>query len=81
MDTLVLLLLWGWWSDSYFRHAIFQSSQVNSKSTRKLVGFLQDREHLSPGSVLEASFSNDSCASSSPDDVSGKDSFIKLFII
>lgn len=45
-----------------------QSSQVRSKSTKYLAGCLQDCEHQSPGSVLEASFSNDSCASSSLDD-------------
>ncbi|KAF2313799.1 hypothetical protein GH714_013479 [Hevea brasiliensis] len=36
------------------------------------VGFSHDGDHLSPGSVLEASFSNDSCISSSLDDSSGR---------
>ncbi|KDP32965.1 hypothetical protein JCGZ_12996 [Jatropha curcas] len=36
------------------------------------VGFSHDGDHLSPGSVLEASFSNDSCFSSSLDDSSGR---------
>ena len=33
--------------------------------------YLRDSDHLSPGSVLDASFSNDSCLSSSVDDNSG----------
>ncbi|XP_015582178.2 uncharacterized protein LOC8269347 [Ricinus communis] len=36
------------------------------------VGFSHDSDHLSPGSVLEASFSNESCFSSSVDDNSGR---------
>lgn len=45
--------------------AVFQSKP---KSTKISVGYLPNGEHLSPGSVLDASFSNDSCASSSLDD-------------
>ncbi|KAJ6364873.1 hypothetical protein OIU76_029782 [Salix suchowensis] len=41
------------------------------KIRRNSVGISADGAHLSPGSVLEASFSNDSCLSSSLDDSSG----------
>ncbi|KAL3527038.1 hypothetical protein ACH5RR_011694 [Cinchona calisaya] len=44
--------------------------QAKPKSTKKCVAYLPNCEHLSPGSVLEASFSNDSSASSSLDDAS-----------
>ncbi|KAK0595139.1 hypothetical protein LWI29_003918 [Acer saccharum] len=44
-------------------------TKANAKGTS--VGFVCDGKHLSPGSVLEASFSNDSCLSSSLDDSSG----------
>ncbi|XP_030452035.1 uncharacterized protein LOC115673911 [Syzygium oleosum] len=36
-----------------------------------LIGFSSDVNHLSPGSVLDASFSNDSCISSGLDDSTG----------
>lgn len=49
------------------------SSQTKAKKKVSSVGSTHDREHLSPGSVLEASFSNDSCVSSSIDDSSGKE--------
>lgn len=42
--------------------------QAKPKSTKISVGYLPNGEHLSPGSVIDASFSNDSCASSSLDD-------------
>lgn len=35
-------------------------------------GFSREVDHFSPGCVLDASFSNDSCISSSFDDNSGK---------
>ncbi|KAJ6735006.1 DNAA INITIATOR-ASSOCIATING PROTEIN [Salix purpurea] len=41
------------------------------KIRRNSAGISLDGDHLSPGSVLEASFSNDSCFSSSLDDSSG----------
>ncbi|KAB5561122.1 hypothetical protein DKX38_006079 [Salix brachista] len=46
--------------------------QEEGKIRRNSVGISADGAHLSPGSVLEASFSNDSCLSSSLDDSSGK---------
>ena len=48
------------------------SSQKEVKIRRNSVGISVDGDHLSPGSVLEASFSNDSCISSSLDESSGK---------
>lgn len=42
-----------------------------AKMDGTLIGFLSDVNHLSPGSVLDASFSNDSCISSSLDDGTG----------
>lgn len=44
--------------------------QANVQKTGASLGYLRDGDHLSPGSVLEASFSNDSCLSSSVDDSS-----------
>ncbi|KAL6978166.1 hypothetical protein U1Q18_043221 [Sarracenia purpurea var. burkii] len=49
----------------------FQAKETTSAVSR---GYFHDINHLSPGSVLEASFSNDSCLSSSLDDNSGKGS-------
>ncbi|KAH8511286.1 hypothetical protein H0E87_008733 [Populus deltoides] len=46
--------------------------QKEGKIRRNSVGISVDGDHLSPGSVLEASFSNDSCFSSSLDESSGK---------
>ncbi|KAJ6402694.1 hypothetical protein OIU84_014740 [Salix udensis] len=46
--------------------------QEEGKIRRNSVGISADGAHLSPGSVLEASFSNDSCLSSSLDDSSGR---------
>ncbi|KAH7556885.1 hypothetical protein JRO89_XS11G0007500 [Xanthoceras sorbifolium] len=46
-------------------------SQTKENANGTSVGFVCDGNHLSPGSVLEASFSNDSCLSSSLDDNSG----------
>ncbi|XP_059670594.1 uncharacterized protein LOC132316098 [Cornus florida] len=45
--------------------------QAKMKTMGASVGYSRDYDHLSPGSVLEASFSNDSCFSSSLDDNSG----------
>uniref|UniRef100_A0A5B6Z2R2 DUF4378 domain-containing protein n=1 Tax=Davidia involucrata TaxID=16924 RepID=A0A5B6Z2R2_DAVIN len=45
--------------------------QAKTKMAGASVGCSRDCDHLSPGSVLEASFSNDSCVSSSLDDNSG----------
>lgn len=42
-----------------------------AKTEGTLIGFSSDVNHLSPGSVLDASFSNDSCISSSMDDSTG----------
>ncbi|KAF8010203.1 hypothetical protein BT93_J0977 [Corymbia citriodora subsp. variegata] len=42
-----------------------------AKTDGTLIGFSSDVNHLSPGSVLDASFSNDSCISSSLDDGTG----------
>ncbi|TYG94394.1 hypothetical protein ES288_A11G185700v1 [Gossypium darwinii] len=51
------------------------SSDIGSKTEAKaegtLVGFTSYGDHFSPGSVLEASFSNDSCVSSSLDESLG----------
>ncbi|KAJ6684355.1 PHOSPHATIDYLINOSITOL N-ACETYLGLUCOSAMINYLTRANSFERASE SUBUNIT P DOWN SYNDROME CRITICAL REGION PROTEIN 5 -RELATED [Salix viminalis] len=49
----------------------YYSSQKEGKIRRNSAGISLDGDHLSPGSVLEASFSNDSCFSSSLDDSSG----------
>ena len=51
---------------------MYYSSQKKGKIRRNSVGISVDGDHLSPGSVLEASFSNDSCFSSSLDESSGK---------
>ncbi|KAJ9147343.1 hypothetical protein P3X46_029517 [Hevea brasiliensis] len=52
------------------------SAETTSQTVGRIggtsVGFSHDGDHLSPGSVLEASFSNDSCISSSLDDSSGR---------
>uniref|UniRef100_A0A5B6Z2X7 DUF4378 domain-containing protein n=1 Tax=Davidia involucrata TaxID=16924 RepID=A0A5B6Z2X7_DAVIN len=45
--------------------------QAKAKRAGASVGYSHNSDHLSPGSVLEASFSNDSCISSSLDDNSG----------
>ncbi|CAI9752988.1 unnamed protein product [Fraxinus pennsylvanica] len=45
--------------------------QAKAKIAKLLVDCPPDSEHLSPGSVLGASFSNESCLSSSMDDSSG----------
>ncbi|XP_048140059.1 uncharacterized protein LOC115745362 isoform X2 [Rhodamnia argentea] len=42
-----------------------------AKKEGTLIGFSSDVNHLSPGSVLDASFSNDSCISSSLDECTG----------
>lgn len=44
---------------------------AKAKADRTTIGFPSYGDHLSPGSVLEASFSNSSCVSSSLDDSSG----------
>ncbi|KAF9684125.1 hypothetical protein SADUNF_Sadunf04G0085300 [Salix dunnii] len=49
-----------------------KTCQEEGKIRRNSVGISADGAHLSPGSVLEASFSNDSCLSSSLDDSSGR---------
>ncbi|KAJ0726270.1 hypothetical protein HanPI659440_Chr12g0468361 [Helianthus annuus] len=51
-----------------------QVSQKNQTKLQKLEGLIANKngDHLSPGSVLEASFSNDSCCSSSLEDNSGR---------
>lgn len=61
--------------DSYLRSdnqqlddKTFAAFQAKPKSTKISVGYLPNGEHLSPGSVLDVSFSNDSFASSSLDD-------------
>lgn len=46
--------------------------QAKPKTEGASVMYAHDNDHLSPGSVLEASFSNDSCFSSSLDDNSGQ---------
>ncbi|KAK3036567.1 hypothetical protein RJ639_031008 [Escallonia herrerae] len=46
-------------------------TQAKPKTMGAPVRYSCDYDHLSPGSVLEASFSNDSCCSSSLDDTSG----------
>ncbi|CAK9150691.1 unnamed protein product [Ilex paraguariensis] len=46
------------------------SFQGKPKTARASVGYSHDSDHLSPGSVLDASFSNDSCFSNSRDDSS-----------
>ncbi|KAK3017096.1 hypothetical protein RJ639_007670 [Escallonia herrerae] len=46
-------------------------TQAKPKTVGAPVRYSCDCDHLSPGSVLEASFSNDSCCSSSLDDTSG----------
>ncbi|CAK7344317.1 unnamed protein product [Dovyalis caffra] len=48
-----------------------KTCQMEEKIGRNSVGISPDGDHLSPGSVLEASFSNGSCFSSSLDDSSG----------
>lgn len=48
----------------------FQTKAGNEKGASDLL--VCDANHLSPGSVLEASFSNDSCLSSCLDDILGK---------
>ncbi|XP_073262039.1 uncharacterized protein [Populus alba] len=48
-----------------------KTCEKEGKIGRSSVGISLDGDHLSPGSVLEASFSNDSCFSSSLDDSSG----------
>ncbi|XP_061948204.1 uncharacterized protein LOC133671452 [Populus nigra] len=48
-----------------------KTCEKEGKIRRNSVGISLDGDHLSPGSVLEASFSNDSCFSSSLDDSSG----------
>ncbi|OWM84654.1 hypothetical protein CDL15_Pgr027441 [Punica granatum] len=45
--------------------------QVKSRKERSVAELPCDANHFSPGSVLDASFSNDSCVSSSLDDSSG----------
>ncbi|XVE72084.1 hypothetical protein DITRI_Ditri11bG0010600 [Diplodiscus trichospermus] len=45
--------------------------QTEAKAEGTSVGFASHGNHLSPGSVLEASFSNDSCVSSSMDESLG----------
>ncbi|GAB4827883.1 hypothetical protein Ancab_034767 [Ancistrocladus abbreviatus] len=47
------------------------ASQAKSRTKRSSVGVSHDSNNFSPGSVLEASFSNESCISSSMDDGSG----------
>lgn len=47
-------------------------SQAKFKSKRPSDGFSREVDHFSPGCVLDASFSNDSCISSSIDDNSVK---------
>lgn len=58
-----------------FKHArlitVVLSYQKKAKMEGTLIGFSSDVNHLSPGSVLDASFSNDSCISSSLDDGTG----------
>ncbi|KAH7848043.1 hypothetical protein Vadar_033172 [Vaccinium darrowii] len=49
------------------KKVIFQAKEKNIGAS---LGYLHDGDRLSPGSVLEASFSNDSCFSSSLDDSS-----------
>ncbi|CAA2955547.1 Hypothetical predicted protein [Olea europaea subsp. europaea] len=49
---------------------ILANSQVKAKTAELLVDCLPDSEHLSPGSVLEASYSSESGLSSSMDDSS-----------
>lgn len=56
-----------------YGYGFFCSSQTKAKTKVTSVGSTCDGEHLSPGSVLEASFSNDSCISSSIDDSPGKE--------
>ncbi|XP_021888309.1 uncharacterized protein LOC110807476 [Carica papaya] len=46
--------------------------QTKGKTEGSSTAFVNDSDHLSPGSVLEASFSNDSCFSSSLEDSSGQ---------
>ncbi|XP_065848333.1 uncharacterized protein [Euphorbia lathyris] len=46
--------------------------QTGGRARTAPVGFSHDGVRLSPGSVLEASFSNESCLSSSLDDCSGR---------
>ncbi|KAJ0099572.1 hypothetical protein Patl1_21437 [Pistacia atlantica] len=53
------------------REGHVSDTDVAFQTKDTLVGFARDGDHLSPGSVLEASFSNDSCFSSSLDDSSG----------
>ncbi|KAJ6371046.1 hypothetical protein OIU77_001538 [Salix suchowensis] len=48
-----------------------KTCEKEGKIRRNSAGISLDGDHLSPGSVLEASFSNDSCFSSSLDDSSG----------
>jgi hypothetical protein len=59
-------------SGPYKSSLCYYSAQKEGKIRRNSVGISLDGDHLSPGSVLEASFSNDSCFSSSLDDSSGK---------
>ena len=49
----------------------FNSLQAKEKKAGDSLDYLHGSNHLSPGSVLEVSFSNDSCLSSSVDDCSG----------
>ncbi|KAE9449469.1 hypothetical protein C3L33_18639, partial [Rhododendron williamsianum] len=51
------------------KKVMFQAKEKNPGAS---LGYLRDGDHLSPGSVLEASFSNDSCFSSSVDDSSAE---------
>lgn len=51
---------------------IFFSFQVKAKNEGILGEVSSDANRCSPGSVLYASFSNDSCISSSFDDSSGR---------
>ncbi|MBA0560625.1 hypothetical protein Golob_017511 [Gossypium lobatum] len=46
-------------------------SKTEAKAEGTLVGYTSHGDHFSPGSVLEASFSNDSCVSSSLDESLG----------
>lgn len=48
----------------------FRQAKMSTKKSSD--GFSREVDHFSPGCVLDASFSNDSCISSSFDDNSGK---------
>lgn len=61
--------------DRLFLHGLMPNGdstfQARTKTPGNSIGFSLNGDHFSPGSVLEASFSNDSCVSSSLDDNSG----------